>query len=314
MRINEKTENIIVAAISISAILVMLLTIGFEGIIFWLSTPIKWKENDALKISVADMEQSDDRIRLSFQIENQSSDKVKGAVYVMAPGVVTEALTLYIIDEMKPYEILKKSESFKSTGSYKTTYKAFQGKSIDELNLQFRIKELYVNKESVVNNHGWFKLIWILGTAILSAVLLHFDICKNSILKILFKLCRIPIIIVFAALIIIFVVATSNTVPANTFDNKSLYKKDAAKRYKRAADFKAGYLAHGNTAGAARAQRQMDAAMADMISTDRFDSKRYKAAADFKAGYLAHGDTAGAARAQRQMDSAMANMITSKTQ
>ena len=64
--------------------------------------------------------------------------------------------------------------------------------------------------------------------------------------------------------------------------------------------------------GAANAQRQMDSAMADMVSPNSSAARRYKTAADFKSGYTMQGNTAGAARAQSQMDSALADMINKK--
>ena len=112
--------------------------------------------------------------------------------------------------------------------------------------------------------------------------------------------------------IIAFVFKALGTAPTAAFGGTSSYTESAAKRYKDAATLKANYLQQGNVKGAANAQRQMDSAMADMVSPNSSAARRYKTAADFKSGYTMQGNTAGAARAQSQMDSALADMINKK--
>ena len=86
-------------------------------------------------------------------------------------------------------------------------------------------------------------------------------------------------------------------------------QRRASEEYKRQAGFKAAAEQRGDRAGAARAQREMDKAMADMVGGNSKAAQRYKQYAGYKAGASMTGRTADAARAQVQTDKAMADMI-----
>lgn len=310
-RRREKIQDIIVWVISVITALVVFFTIGFENVFFWLSTPFTWKEDDTFQVSVYDWEETEDSMRIRFEITNASlQEGVGGSIYAMVPGIPYEALEIFIIDRMDPFEKRIESVSFSDNGTSKYILKALQGKQINEFDFDYKLHKLFIDGEVVKQNHGWFKVIIILALSIASALVLYFNLCKNAILKTILKLCRVPIIIV--VVIIAFIFKALGTAPAVAFGGTSSYTESAAKRYKYAATLKANYLQQGNAKGAANAQRQMDSAMADMVSPNSSAARRYKTAADFKAGYTMQGNTAGAARAQSQMDSALADMIYKK--
>ena len=310
-RRSEKIQDIIVWVVSILTILMLLFTIGFEGIKFWLSTPFVWKEDDTFQVSVVDWEETEGSMSIRFEVTNSSlQEGVGGNIYVMVPGIPYDALEIFIIDRMDPFEKSVEYVSFSDNGTSKHMLKALQGKQIDEFDFEYRLHELRINGEVVKQNHGWFKIIAILIVSILAAVVLHFGWCKSMFLKIVLKLCRVPIILV--VIMLAFVFNAMANAPAQAPTNSDSYKNSAAKRYKDASNLKAGYTMQGNTKGAANAQRQMDSAMADMVSPNSSAARRYKTAADFKAGYTMQGNAKGAARAQSQMDSALADMISKK--
>lgn len=308
---SEKIQDIIVWIISVVTAVVVFFTIGFENVFFWLSTPFVWKEDDTFQVSVYDWEETEDSMRIRFEVTNASvKDGVGGSIYAMVPGIPYKALEIFIIDRMDPFEKRIESVSFSDNGTSKYILKALQGKQINEFNFDYKLHKLFIDGEVVKQNHGWFKVIIILSLSIVSALVLYFNLCKNAILKTILKLCRVPIIIV--VVIIAFILKAMGSSPAVAFGGTGSYVESAAKRYKDAATLKANYLQQGNAKGAANAQRQMDSAMADMVSPNSSAARRYKTTADFKAGYSMQGNIAGAARAQSQMDSALADMISKK--
>ena len=310
-RRSEKIQDIVVWIISVVTASVVFFTIGFENVFFWLSTPFTWKEDDTFQVSVYDWEETEGSMRIRFEVTNASvKDGVGGQIYAMVPGIPYEALEIFIIDRMDSFEKRIESVSFSDNGTSKYILKALQGKQINEFDFDYKLHKLFIDGEVVKQNHGWFKVIIILALSIASALVLYFNLCKNAILKTILKLCRVPIIIV--VVIIAFIFKALGTAPAVAFGGTGSYTKSAAKRYKDAATLKANYLQQGNTKGAANAQRQMDSAMADMVSPNSSAARRYKTAADFKAGYTMQGNTTGAARAQSQMESALADMISKK--
>lgn len=334
MKSKINSENIIVAIIMVVIILFSVVVIGVEPIKVWLDKPIIWDEPDYLDVSLVYVgkngQYSDDELILKFAIENSSDYFIKE--YEILTEINGVEITLnqdasYYTSERRTIDkksiaILDRIATTNSvSGFYSTTfnidektYNELLYGDLDNIKLSYKTVSLYDGDKYLINNNGTFKIILIV---IISAVLGAIGIfwAKEKWLRILLKVCGLPaVLIIILVALIVLIGSRSGGGQGET----SGAFKSAQERYKNAASHKAGHLQHGNTAEAAKAQAQMDSAMADMIGSSSNNSnfrsaqERYKRAAAHKAGHLQHGNTADAARAQAEMDRAMADMMKYK--
>lgn len=324
MKSKINSENIIVAIIMVVIILFSVVVIGVEPIKEWLSKPLTWDEPDYLEVSLAHVHKesklNDTDLVLSFAIVNLSENVIKDFDFIMIVDQVEMEVDSTNCGNIESFNgigitetVTKKPNGHKNVIS-EETYNKLLNSDINDIEFSYKTVSLYDGDKYLINNNGVFKTILIV---IISAVLGALGIfwAKEKWLRILLKVCGLPAVLIIILVALIVLIGSRS---GGGQGEMSGAFKSAQERYKNAASHKAGHLQHGNTAEAAKAQAQMDSAMADMIGSSSNNSnfrsaqERYKRAAAHKAGHLQHGNTADAARAQAEMDRAMADMIKYK--
>lgn len=328
-------ENIIVASIMAVIVLFLGIFVGVDPIKEWLNEPIVWKETEYIEIIPTRIEEvQSDKLKIELLILNKSDKDLSSYEFV---GIIN--------GDKVPFDSSHDSESYNQT--YQTfnkdiylstnpgrifrngavvsedAYNKLLNSSLNEIDFEYKTVRLDGTKANGNNfkfrNNGTVKIILIL---VISAALgyLGIDKAKQSWLRIILKVCGLPAILLIIILFVVVAIfgSSGNSNGSSSKSTNNTMSRDAENRYKRAANLKAGALGHGNTADAARAQAQMDSAMADMIGASSNNSsmqqaqERYKRAANLKAGAVMHGNKSDAARAQAEMDKAMADMIENK--
>ncbi|MBQ4601348.1 MAG: hypothetical protein IJB24_00675 [Clostridia bacterium] len=311
--LDEQTQNIIVAVISVIFVVLLLITVGFKGIKQWITSPITWDKPEYFNMELIEVESDDYEVKLSFLLTNESEHSIdEYDIHAFYCGEMTE-LSGYHIDDLEPYDAILYEETYSSSFDSEE-YELLKGKTVDEIDFEYRIKKLVGDEGKLVHNNGWMKVIIIIATAVVCGFLVLSDIVTNPWWRILLKLACVPafLLVVFAAIavVLILIIGAGSNSPEVKAANADRAKKDAARRYKQAASQRAGHAAHGNHHEAQMAQARMDQAMADMISPGNSSAKaQYKRAASQRAGAAAHGDKHSAAQARATMDRLMADMI-----
>lgn len=200
------------------------------------------------------------------------------------------------------------------------TYEKILSANIENLNTVTRMVYLQGEDGILVNNNGWTKwakIISIFAVSMLAGILVINEVVKVTWIRLILKLLCIPAIIIILVFGVVFLAGgdRKSSESARTRSSDNQYRS-AKQRYDRAANLKAGAIMTGNTHSAAKAQQEMDRAMADMItakgsgnSAERTAAARYKREANLKAGATITGRPGDAARAQAEMDKAIADMI-----
>lgn len=325
---SKTTENIIVVIIMLAIVVGLLCFIGYDNIKDWLSTPFIWKENDDITIQPFNkQETSDEDITIQFLIENRTGQTIKEyEFWVYIEDVEIKIASKYLYDTVDPYDV--KIEEATIT---KDTFPAFSEIEVDEstyekfLNmklesLQTLVKTVYLRNEDdvLVHNNGTGKIIAILAVSLILGLLGIVN--KFPVwLRITLKVCSLPITLFLVILCVFWLFASGKNNSSGSQSSNDIQHREAKQRYDRAANLKAGAIKTGNVHSAAKAQEQMDRAMADMItangsgsSSAREAADRYKRESNLKAGATITGRTGDAARAQANMDKALSDMIKRK--
>ena len=301
-------ENVLVAIIAIGLIVFLLVTVGIENAKQWLFSPFVWDDPKGFSITLIDKEESSTRMTLTFSISNQTSDEISsGEFCAIADG---NYLSFYTSDRIAPFSESRVAVSFAKDGSRSGFFKAVSGKQVWEIHPEYHVKYLHYpysaeTGERIFRANTWLKPLVLL---VLSGILCFLGLSgkvKFLPLRILFKLAGVP-----ALLIVIVILAGGASKGTSSNDSvEEDRQRRASEEYKRQAGFKAAAEQRGDRECAARAQRGMDKAMADMVGGNSNAAQRYKQYASYKAGAAMTGRTGDAARAQAQMDKAMADMI-----
>ena len=320
-------ENVIVAGIMVVIVLFLGIVIGADPIKEWLSEPIVWKETEYIEIVTTRINEIEtNKLKIELLILNKSDITISSFEFIaIINGEEVKFNSSYGREFYnQTYQTLS-TDIYLSTNPGKIfsngavisedTYNKLLHTPLNEIDFDYKTVSLDGEKANgrdfKFRNNGTVKIILILA---LSAVLGYLGIykVKQSWLRIVFKVCGLPAILFVVIIITVIAIGGSGK---GTGDNGA---SDAENRYKRAANLKAGAAMHGNKEDAARAQAEMDKAMADMIgassnnSSMRQAQERYKRAANLKAGAVMHGNKEDAAKAQAEMDKAMAEMIKNK--
>lgn len=305
----KKQENIIIAVISGILIVALFITVGFNNIKLWLFSPFIWNDPDYIHISLIEKEESDTQMELTFQITNESLERIDGYRFYITNGVNTYRLWGVSVS-LAPFTTIEDKASFAKEGTAGKFFNSLKGRDIQDLKLGYHVKSLSVDGEEIFKANGWLKPVLLLVFSLISAFLGFCYIIKIKWLRMVFKLLGVPSLVILGTVLMFFAFGggSSSERAADNAENEA--KRRASSEYKRLSTLKASALAHGDTENAARVQGQMDKAMADMIGGRSSQAKNnYKRLSTLKAGALAHGDTENAARVQGQMDKAMADMI-----
>lgn len=321
------SENIIVAIIMVVIVVLSVVFIGIGPIKAWLKEPIVWTEAEYIEMSIINIvEEKDNEMRVEYCIINTSDNNLRSFEFITMLNGVEVQLTKANEYYNQTYQTFVTSVKFTSDPSLayygtilidETTYNELLNTPANDVD--FSYKTVYLEGEDAnggdfkFKNNGTVKIILIVAV---SAVLAFLGIgkAKQPWLRIILKVCGLPAILL--VLIVIFAIAILGAGGGKSTGNTG--SNGAQERYKRAANHKAGAQIQGDKANAAKAQAEMDKAMADMIAGSSNDAsmrraqERYKTAANHKAGAVIHGDKANAARAQAEMDKALADMMKNK--
>lgn len=319
---SETMENVIVLIVMVAIVIGLLCFVGYGNIKEWLFTPFVWKNPDFLHIEyTGTLEKGNDKY-ISFLIYNSSENKIdEYSFQVIADTKVIEFDDVYA-DTLWDSGFISGGNEIEANGF--TTLLFHRNSLYDDneylasLNsddiekLQYRVIQLESRGEEIISNHSWAKVITILVASLMLG-LLGFVERFPVWLRIALKVCGLPCLLVLGILLVIFACASGSS---NSSSSNNSASESAKKRYKRAASLKAGAIKTGSVHNAAKAQEEMDKAMADIIvangsgsSSEREAATRYKRAASHKAGAIMTGRSADAARSQAEMDRAIADMI-----
>lgn len=266
---------------------------------------------------------------LFFYIENSAFQTIKEYEFLIyIEGVEIEIDSIFHHDNIGPYdtiieEVTVTKDTYASYSEIKVdelTYEKILGTNIEDLNTVTRMVYLQGEDGVLVNNDGWTKwakIILILAVSMLAGILVINKAVKVTWIRLILKLLCIPAIIIILVFCMVFLAGgdrkSSESARARSSDDQY---RSAKQRYDRAAKLKSGAIMTGNTHSAAKAQQEMDWAMADMItakgsrsSAEKSAAAKYKRQATLKAGATITGQPSDAARAQSEMDKAMADMI-----
>lgn len=327
---SKKTENCIVIILMIAIVIGLLCFVGYYNIKDWLSTPFVWKEPDFLSIEyVSTWEEGNDKYVL-LEAYNSSEHEIDSYTFQVVTDNEVVKLNSLNGSTFSASGNLMYSGNIKANGfttlafrcsEYnllgEETYDLFKNmNSSDIKDLEYRVVELGSLSDTLFSNNGRIKIITILVAALvlgLLGLIRKFPVW----VRIALKVCSLPLALCFVVLLL-FTWGKSQPRESQSDKDDSRYRS-AKQRYDRAATLKAGAVSTGNRHSAAKAQEQMDKAMADMImakgsgsSSARDAAARYRREANLKAGATITGNAANAARAQANMDKAMADMIKNK--
>lgn len=320
----QKRENIIVALSMIGIIILTFIIFGWSSIQSFLTSPIIWKGQDSLEVHYfgtwpGNEEKSKYNIILS--VYNKTGKEI--SEYDIAFNV--EGLEY----EYKSFNNKDMSSGFTDISipvtendvSSKTFQKLITSNkdNLEDVEVSYRIKYLTSHGEKIVNNNGWIKDILIVALSLALGIVGFLGNIEKKWLRITFKLCAIPaVLVIIAGALLMYAVAYSNSPEGQAALAESRKKEEerqrnkAANDYKSAAHTKAACEARGDYRGAAYAQEQMDKSRATMITGSTSSHNAYNSAAHTKAAATARGDYKCAARAQAEMDKNMADMLKNK--
>ena len=88
-KLNSVNENIIVGVIAAVLIILLFAAVGYNNIIYWLSSPVIWKDQDYITIQLVDKDEDEDygRMELQFAVYNRSSDPISHYEFYVTTGV-----------------------------------------------------------------------------------------------------------------------------------------------------------------------------------------------------------------------------------
>lgn len=301
-------ENVLVAIIAIGLIVFLLVTVGFENAKQWLFSPLVWDDPKGFSIALIEKEETTNWVTLTFSITNQTVDEISsGEFWAIVDG---NYLSFYVPDRIKPFSERITEVDIGKDGSRSGFFKAVSGKQVWEIHPEYHVEYLSYPFSAETGERSYQANTWLkpLVLLVLSGILCFLGLSgkvKFLPLRILFKLAGVP-----ALLIVIVILAGGASKGTSSNDSvEEDRQRRASEEYKRQAGFKAAAEQRGDRESAARAQRGMDKAMADMVGGNSNAAQRYKQYASYKAGAAMTGRTGDAARAQAQMDKAMADMI-----
>ncbi|MBQ7416184.1 MAG: hypothetical protein IJW14_04000 [Oscillospiraceae bacterium] len=326
-------ENIIAGIIMVVIAVLLLTCVGFDAIKGWLSRPFVWEEPDYIDIRLFGIQENTIRkeLTLEFALINRSDNQISRGVFnVWINGVEvqwdTHSYEAYPYDvELITTTVYCKSPTIGNSirGLYvdEQTYAKLAASRPEDVQIVYETVSLedYNADKTLVKNDGTVKIIVILVAA-LALGLLGFVQAFPKWLRITLKVCSLPAVVLILAVVLVLGLAAASRGSTGSAEARETGRRDAERKYKEAANRKAGALARGNTAQAAREQAQMDKAMGDLLkaggtsNSDAFRNaqQRYNRAVDLKRGAELTGNSADAARAKAQQDKALADMLKHK--
>ena len=310
-------ENVIVGAVAVLLTVFLFVFVGWDGLKDWFSKPLIWHDPDGITAEAQLKEETDDEIQLLIYIDSGFHKRITSYHMDIICGSA-----VYTIQKTYPGEgeyLIAKRICVKKDGPDAAFYKALSGKDVEDIHLKIHVRELYSGDKKLVKQTGLVKIIGLAVVSVVSGLLVTMANIKNQWLRLLLKLLCVPsLVLLFAVIVLIsFAGSSDSSVKTGRSAADANARNRAAEEYKRQSGYKAGAVMTGRPQDAARAQRDMDRAMADMLvpggsqtdSARKRAAEEYKRQAGHKAGAAIHGNRENAARAQGQMDKAFADMI-----
>lgn len=322
--LSKFAENAIAFGIAASIIIGIIAVFGMASVKAWVSEPLKWKELDGLEITYIGAlpeNHSDSEIKLCFSVFNSTGKEIDEYYFRVCFGNTELKLGISAPD-IKEYG---------STDIFTTvTQSRYSLHSIDEndfiklkngeytnSDMTYKIEYMKSHGEKLLTNSAWKKNLLIIAISFVFGLIGFQSKISSPVLRIFFKTLGMPGILLVLAVMVVAAVASGGGGAPSYSSGSSVddsVRQRAKEKYKRAAQYKAGYEMHGNTREAARAQRMMDEAMADMVagSGSREAKERYKRHAAWEAGARMNGNTRDAARAQAMKEKDFADILTDR--
>lgn len=315
---SRTSENVVVFVIIIGIIIGCIATFGWTSVKNWISEPLKWKEPKGITITYLGSDLGTWGYNLHFDVENNTDTDITEYNFIVDIG--DSSFEVYeSFPEIQAHSSTLVAHSAAKTGygaPAETDYDKFADDLFTNNDATIKVKKLYSHKDKVFSNNGYVKdLIIIIISAFFGLLGFFMDI-KFAPLRVFFKLLGAPGIIVSFVLFLLFAIigggAGRGAVSEASDSADNAAKQRAKERYKQAAQHKAGYEQHGNTREAARQQRIMDEALADMItgSKNSVAKESYKRHAAWEAGAKASGNYRDAARANAAKERNFADLLS----
>lgn len=327
---SKTMENVIVLIVMVAVVIGLLCFVGYSNIKEWLCTPFVWKEQDLVDIKYLGALEIEKEQRLLFSVYNSSEHDITDYTFqIITENGIFEfdsynATTLWggkyssNSGDIEASDFTTLLYTCNNWNGEQNNYAYLESLNSEEIEaLEYRVVELKSRGDKLFSNTGWTKIITILVASVVLGLLglvERFPVW----LRIMLKVCGLPCLLVIGVFLVIIAFAAGSG-GSNSSSGSNSASESAKQRYKRAANLKAGAIKTGNVHSAAKAQEEMDKAMADMIvangsgsSSERQAAARYKREANLKAGATITGRTADAAQSQANMDKALADMIKNK--
>lgn len=327
----QKNENIIVIICMIAIVILTFVIFGWSSIKSWLSAPLIWKGQNSLEthyLGTLPNKNSNEDYNIFLAISNKTNEEIDEyditfnieGVEFDYPSYSNSDISAYgITDVTIPITINEYPGWGKTKVSEKLLEKLTDSGQLDSVRASCKIKSLKSHGETIVNNTGLWKDIVIVIISLCLGIFGFLGDIKIRWLRVIFKLCAIPaVLVIIAGALLMYAVAYANSPEGQAALAESKKKEEkrqrdkAANDYKSAAHTKAACEARGDYRGAAYAQEQMDKSRATMITGSVSSHNAYNSAAHTRAAAMARGDYKGAAYAQEQMDKEMADILKNK--
>ena len=321
--LSKFAENAIAFGIAATIIIGIIAAFGWTSVTTWVKEPLQWKTPERVEITyngAVPEKASDSEIELCFSIYNSTGKEIDEYYFNVDFGETELNIGLYGPD-IKEYgstdvsTTVTKSRYSMHSINESDFYKLKNGTYRDS-DMTYKIEYMKSHGEKLISNKGWVKNLIIVAISFVFGLIGFESNIGNPVLRILFKTLGMPGILLVLGVMVVVSFAGGGGAPSysNSGSVDNAARQRANERYKRAAQHKAGFEMHGNTREAARAQRQMDEAMADMITgAGNSDAKkRYKQYASWEAGAKMTGNQREAARSQAAKEKAFADILTER--
>lgn len=314
--LSKFAENAIAFGIAAAIIIGIIAAFGWTSVNAWVQEPLHWKEPEGVNITYLGSDLGTWGFNLRFSADNTTDTDITEYNFIVEIGDST--FEVYeSFPTLKAHSTTQFSHNARESGygaPVQSDYDKFVNDRFSTSDATIKVKRLYSHDDKVLSNNGWIKNFIIIAISFVFGLIGFQSKIGSPILRILFKTLGMPgILLVFGVMVVVSLSGrggTSSYSGSSSADNAA--RQRANERYKRAAQHKAGYEMHGNTREAARAQREMDEAMTDMITGagNSDTKKRYQQYASWEAGAKMTGNQREAARSQAAKEKALADIIT----
>ena len=279
----QKSENIVVIASMVAILILLFVLVGWSGIKTWLTTPLVWKGQDSLEVhyyGVLPTKNADEDYKLYLGLENHTNKEITDYEMTFLIGEEEIEYTSLYNNEISAFGITDVtldittdgSASYGQTAVSQTTLQKLMDADADDDLFDCRIRSLTSNDEKVVKNTGLYKVLLTIALSLVLGIIGFFGNIDKQWLRIILKLCALPVVIVCLLLVAAFYAinyANSPEGKAAMEESRQQYvarkKSEAQRKYDQAAHTKAACVARGDHRGAAYAQANMDRAMAEIM-------------------------------------------------